>query len=102
MTRIALALSVGASLTFMLATAPAALAGKSGPSLGNSKPMGITEPAGSRRDRRGQDPIVAPSPPPDVKPIRGVQIRCNEYRCGPYTPFQEDPNRRAQVRDHRN
>jgi hypothetical protein len=98
----------------MFGVMPAALAGgKSGLSMNSGaksssmqssgmKASGMNDGAGSRRDRRGQDQGVVPSPPPAVKPIRGIQVRCDGHRCGPYNPFQEYPNRRAQVRDHRN
>jgi hypothetical protein len=112
--RLAFALSVGAGLTLMLGATPAAMAGgKSGVSMSGAskssgmqssgmKASGMNDGAGSRRDRRGQDPVAGPgTPPPAVKPIRGIQVRCDGHRCGPYNPFQEYPNRRAQVRDHR-
>lgn len=125
--RTAFVLFVAAGLMATLSTIPAAYAGKSGHSLGHTgvprslgnthgdrvvlgkgantggfaNPSGMNNPAGSRRDRRGQPQPVVNPPPQGVRPIRGIQIRCNEHRCRPYNPFQEYPNRRAQVRDHR-
>ena len=96
-------LTLLAAFSLMLTAMPAALAGgKSGPGVGQtSNPLNANNAVGSRRDRRGQPQHVITPPPKDTRPIRGVQVRCDGHKCGPYNPFQEHGNRRAQVRDHR-
>jgi hypothetical protein len=94
--------------SLMLNVMPDAFAaGKGGGSKGTahagqmSAPSNANSSAGSRRDRRGQPQPTVNPPPQGVRPIRGIQVRCDGHKCGPYNPFKEYPNRRAQVRDHR-
>ena len=102
--------AIFAACLLMLDAMPAAIAasksgGQSsrGANAGQmSAPSGANNPAGSRRDRRGEPQRTVNPPPQGVRPIRGIQVRCDGHKCGPYNPFQEHPNRRAQVRDHRN
>jgi hypothetical protein len=68
-----------------------------------SNPSNIDNPVWSRRDRRGQPQRIISPPPKDVRPIiRPRQVRCDGHKCYTYNPYREYPNRRAQVRDHRN
>lgn len=78
------------------------VAGKGADVGQTSTPSNVNNPVSSRRDRRGQPQQTATPPPQGVRPIRGIQVRCDGHKCGPYNPFREYPNRRAQVRDHRN
>jgi hypothetical protein len=78
------------------------LAGK-GVDIGQARPSsGMNNPDSSRRDRRGQ-----PQPQADVgrgpKPrvILGCHRPSPHRGCRKFDPYQEFPNRRAQVRDHR-
>jgi hypothetical protein len=78
------------------------LAGK-GADIGQANPSGgMNNPVGSRRDRRGQ-----PQPQANVGKGPKPTIRLGEHclpharPCRKFAPYQEFPNRRAQVRDHR-
>lgn len=68
----------------------------------SSGPMSVDKPDSSRRDRRGQ-----PQPQADVGKEPKPKIRLGEHclpharPCRKFDPYQEFPNRRAQVRDHR-
>jgi hypothetical protein len=77
-------------------------AGK-GVDIGQAGPSsGMNNPVGSRRDRRGQPPLqpnVSKDPKPEIR--LGEHCLPHARPCRKFDPYQEFPNRRAQVRDHR-
>jgi hypothetical protein len=76
---------------------------RKGADIGQARPSpGMNNPDISRRDRRGQPPLQ-PNVDKGPKPKTRLGEHCLPHArpCRKFDPYQEFPNRRAQVRDHR-